>query len=70
MLSIKETLESLPEQDRKRLLYAFEFGLGQHVEIDGKHFIGVNVSTANFKNLIPDHTSGVWSIGRVIKEAS
>lgn len=70
MFSIKETLDSLPEQERKRLYFAFEHGLGQHVEIDGRHFIGVNVSTDNFKNLILDHVVGVWSMGRVIKEAS
>lgn len=70
MLSIKETLDSLSEQDRKRLLYSFEHGLGQHVEIvDGprRFFIGVNVE--KIRHLIPEYTVGVWSIG-TIKETN
>ena len=62
-MTIKETLNTLSEKERRLLMYAFEHDLGQHVTISGNRFIGVNVE--HTKSLSVEESAGVWAIGRV-----
>lgn len=62
-MTIKEVLNTLPDKDRRLLMYAFEHELSQYVELEGNMYIGVNIS--GNKRLIPDSEAGVWSYGKV-----
>ena len=59
---IKQILDSLKDNERRRLMYAFENEFAQHVELDGGKFIGVHMSP--LKNLEILESAGVWSYGR------
>lgn len=64
MTSLKKILDGLEDEDRRRLMYAFENSLSQYVELTGGKFIGVNVSTPNLEKEVE---AGVWSTGTIIK---
>ena len=64
MEKLKKELDRLDDQKRSLLMYAFEQGLSQYVEIrDG--FIGVNVE--NIEHLEIIEQKGAWSYGRIRK---
>jgi len=62
-MTIKETLSSLSDKERRLLMYAFEHSLGQHVTLPDNRFIGVNVE--HIKNLEIEESAGVWAVGKV-----
>jgi hypothetical protein len=62
MSSINDILTSLPEEQRKQLLYANEHGFTQ-VVTNGDTFIGVNCSQLRNIEIIETHNN--WCIGRI-----
>jgi len=63
MKTIKETLDSLREHERRQLLYGFEHEFAQFVCLSNGRFIGVNVK--NIKHLEVEQEAGVWAIGKI-----
>jgi len=63
-MTIKEAFDLLNKNQKATLLYAFEHGLSQHIELSDSRYIGVNI---NSKNLQPINNTGVWSYGEVKK---
>lgn len=61
-MTIKEIIDSLSEDERKLLNYAFENSLSQFVRLPGGKFVGVNVSYLTY--LEPDLIAGKWTYGR------
>ncbi len=64
---IKPILDSLEKNDQDAINYAFEHGLTYFVELPESRFIGVNIT--HVPHLYPDTNIGVWSIGRIAREA-
>lgn len=62
-MSIKETLDKLPNEQRRQLMYAFEHGFEQFIKLPDGKFIGVNV--APIKHLEVTESAGNWAIGNV-----
>lgn len=62
-MTIKETLNSLSEKERRLLMYAFEHEIGQHITLDDNRFIGVHVE--HTKSLEIEESAGVWAMGKV-----
>jgi hypothetical protein len=62
-VTIRDTLDKLPTQAKRQLMYAFEHELSQYVELDHDVFIGVNVG--HLKNLDIQQTAGLWSMGKI-----
>lgn len=62
-MSIKTVLDALPDEQRRQLMYAFEHGFEQHVELPGDKFVGVNVKT--IKNLEVTESAGNWAYGNI-----
>jgi len=60
---LRDILDSLPEQQRKQLMYAFENEFAQFVELPGKKFIGVNVEP--IKHLKITESAGKWATGDI-----
>ena len=63
MSTIKETLDSLREHERRQLMYGFEHEFSQFVCIGNNRFIGVNVK--NIKHLEIEQEAGVWALGKI-----
>jgi hypothetical protein len=63
LLTIKDILDSLDPEKKRKLFYAFENGLSQHVNYHNGKFIGVNVTRNQLLNI--EQTIGVWSIGTI-----
>jgi hypothetical protein len=67
--NIREVLDSISDEDRRFLQIAFEHELAQFVKLkDHKgiyngEYIGVNCH--QIKNLTPQMTAGVWSVGKI-----
>jgi hypothetical protein len=64
-MSIKEKLESLNEQDKRQLMYAFEHQIEQYIPLPDGNFIGVNVQ--NVPHLVITESTGVWATGEIKK---
>jgi hypothetical protein len=64
--TIKEILDSLKDEDRRLLMYAFQHELGQFVRLDDGRYVGVNVKS--FKQLRMEMETGVWSYGVILDE--
>lgn len=62
-MTIRQILDSLSEQDRRFIQYAFDNQMSQYVEYEKGKFIGVNVDT--IKKLNIENSVGVWSIGSI-----
>jgi hypothetical protein len=62
-MTIKEILDSLPEIDRRVLMFAFESGITQHVKLDNNKFVGVNCEQN--PNLQIEESAGSWSKGTI-----
>lgn len=62
-MTIKETLTSLTDKERRLLMYAFEHSLSQYVSIQDNRFIGVNVT--HIRSLEINQEAGVWAVGKV-----
>jgi len=58
-LTVKD--QELVAVDRRLLMYAFEQGLAQHIELPDNKYVGVNVD--RLPHLRPEQESGVWSYG-------
>jgi len=65
-MAIKDVLDSLNDEQRRLLMYAFEHGIAQHVVLPDKKFIGVNVN--HIKHLRIGEEAGVWATGEVLGE--
>ena len=65
MPTVKETLDGLAVEERRRLLYSFENGLSQFVKCSDGTFIGVNINQKSFPNLIVEVAVGKWTVGKV-----
>lgn len=61
MSSVKDIFDTLSEQERKQLLYAFEHQLSQYISLDDGTFIGVHCD--HIKHLDVQHQNGAWSVG-------
>lgn len=61
MRTIKEILDSLPAENKRLLMYAFEHGLSQYVELPDNRYIGVNSN--GVKHLFIEQAAGAWSTG-------
>lgn len=66
MPTIREAIDSLTQDKRRVLIYAFEHGLSQIVE-DGTSFVGVNIDPRSYPNISIQNTVGAWSTGIVRK---
>lgn len=64
---IKNKIEQLDLQARRRLSHAFDVELSQYVEFGNNEFIGVNIDLRRFRNLQILEEVGVWSYGKIIK---
>ena len=62
---IKEILDNLHPQERRRLMYAFEHDMGQFVEYKEGKFVGVNVT--HIRHLTIEESAGVWAAGNIGK---
>lgn len=64
-MTLKSVLDSLSEEKRRLLMYAFEYDIEQWIVLPGGKFIGVNIVRVPF--LIPDPkmTAGRWCYGDV-----
>lgn len=60
-MTIKETLQKLPESARAKLMYCFEHKLTGYVCLPNKQFIGVHTSTLGY--LQPTQFAGDWTMG-------
>jgi len=60
---IKEVLDILSVEERRRLYHAFDNEIAQHVDLPENHFVGVNISAPNFE--IKEKV-GAWSYGKRI----
>lgn len=63
MKTIKETLDSLREHERRQLMYGFEHEFAQYICLPDGRFIGVNIK--NIKHLKVEQEAGVWSTGKI-----
>ena len=61
-MTLKEQLDALPDNERRRLVYAFEAQLTQTVQQKDGTFIGVNVRPSKTIEIL--QTCGQWVIGR------
>lgn len=61
--TLRECLDSLNDEQRRLLMYAFEHELSQYVLMQDGRYIGVN--TRSIPYLFPDFKmcTGVWSVG-------
>jgi len=62
---LKSKLDSLSEEDRQRLFYAFDHGFGQYIKISDTKFVGVNITEDNYRNFIIEEELGRWSYGTI-----
>jgi len=65
MTNIKQTIDSLNQEQKRKLMYAFENQLTQYVELPDSRYVGVN--TERLKHLNPEQKAGVWSYGTIKK---
>ena len=63
MKTIKDTLDSLREYEKRQLMYGFEHEFAQYVCLPEGRFIGVNVR--GVKHLQIEQEAGVWSMGKI-----
>ena len=63
MSTLKTIIDSLPDESRQQLMYAFEYDLSQYVDYNGNKFVGVNIN--NLRHLDIEERIGKWSIGIV-----
>jgi hypothetical protein len=63
MKTIKETLDTLRDHERRQLMYGFEHEFAQYICLPGGRFIGVNIK--NIKHLKVEQEAGAWSVGSV-----
>ena len=63
MATIKETIDSLKEYERRQLMYGFENSFSQYICLPGGRFIGVNIG--NVKHLEIEQSAGVWALGKI-----
>ena len=59
---IKEALQKLSDDERKQLMYGFENGFAQIIELPGGLFIGVNIANVNDYEILEQ--KGVWCYGK------
>lgn len=64
-MTIKEILDKLGVEDRRRLIYAFDNHITQHIELSNKKFVGVNVESIPYLKI--EQKIGAWASG-VIKK--
>ena len=60
---IRDVLNKLPKKQHRQLMYAFEVGVSQYIELAGKKFVGVNLK--GVPNLTTEESAGAWSYGTV-----
>ena len=63
MPSMADRLNSLDDDDRRTLQYAFEQGFGHHIDLGNGNFIGVNVE--HIQNLETQEIAGTWAYGKI-----
>lgn len=59
---IKEILETLPVEDRKALMYAFNELFCHIQDLPNNHFVGVHIEDVSDMEI--KETNGVWFYGR------
>lgn len=60
-MTIREALDSLPDNKREQIMLAFEHHLGQFVELPDGQVLAVNFQT--IEGFIPTQEAGIWAIG-------
>lgn len=63
MRTVRTEMSKLSNEKRQQLMYAFESGIAQYIELSDGWFIGVNID--NLKQLEIVDTAGEWCIGRI-----
>ena len=67
-MSIKDKIEKLTPQERRRLSHAFDCQLAQYVEFgESNEFVGVHLDPKRFPNLHIEKQVGIWSYGTINK---
>ena len=64
-MTIKSIIRGLSDENRQRLMHAFENDFEQWVEYEPQKFIGVNLNQQNVLNLSIEQTAGQWSSGEI-----
>jgi len=62
LVVIKEVLQGLSSDDRGQLMYGFENGFSQIIELEDGLFIGVHISNVNDYEILEQ--KGVWYYGK------
>lgn len=68
MTTIKEILDTLNDEDRRLLMFAFQHELGQIVSLGDGKFVGVNVD--RIQHLSIEQRAGVWASGVINEDHS
>ena len=63
MRTVRTEMNKLTNEKRQQLMYAFESGIPQYIELPDGWFIGVNIDDPNQFEIID--TAGEWSIGQI-----
>lgn len=61
--TMRDRLDSLSEEQRSQLQYAFENQFSQYVDIGDNQFMGVHVTPIEHLEVI--ESAGAWSYGRI-----
>jgi hypothetical protein len=64
-MTIKEIMDSLPDDKKSQLMYAFEHDFTQFVELPDNKYIGVN--TSHIQHLTKEQVAGNWYVGEIKK---
>ena len=62
-MDLRELIKSLSNTDRQQLMYAFEEGITQWIQLPGSKFVGVNVQ--GLPQLTILEASGSWAYGDI-----
>lgn len=64
--SIREILDSLPEDDRRLLDFCFNSDIANYIVLDNGYYVGVYCDRIPTLGL-PELQSGVWCVGKLAK---
>ncbi len=63
--SIRETLDGLSEEARRRIMYANNYEITHFEQLPDKTFIGVHISDTD-KRLRISKRAGNWTVGEIV----
>lgn len=68
LMTLRDKLDSLGKEERRRLMYAFEHEFTQMVKLPENKFIGVNIKPSKSIKIIEE--AGCWSYGEINDNAT